>query len=114
MGLSRNNSLRMTNSVLQKMSCHGRGRGLRRNFEGSEKPGNPGPGGKWKAESRGEQEDLRAKIGDSPIPDTFTLPDLIQLINKVDIEKAEDKKAEGVWRITKSIKHLCSSEESLR
>ena len=104
----------MTNSVLQKMSCHGRGRGLRRNFEGSEKPG---PGSKWKGETRhgpGEQEDLRSKIGDSPIPDTFTLPDLIHLIDKVDIEKAEDKKAEGVWRITKSIKHLCSSEESLR
>ena len=103
----------MTNSVLQKMSCHGRGRGLRRNFEGSEKPG---PGGKWKGENRGEQEDLRAKIGDSPspIPDTFTLPDLIHLIDKVDIERAEDKKAEGVWRITKSIKHLCSSEETLK
>ena len=104
----------MTNSVLQKMSCHGRGRGLRRNFEGSEKPG-PGPGGKWKGENRGEPEDLRAKIGDSPIPDTFTLQDLIHLIDKVDIEKAEDKKAEGGgWRITKSIKHLCSSEETLR
>ena len=103
----------MTNSVLQKMSCHGRGRGLRRNFDGSEKPG-PGPGGKWKGENRVEQEDLRAKIGDSPIPDTFTLTDLIHLIDKVDIEKAEDKKVDGVWRITKSIKHLCCSEESLR
>ena len=56
----------------------------------------------------------RASEQDSPIPDTFTLPDLIDLIDKVDIEKAEDKKTEAVWRITKCIKHLCCSEETLR
>ena len=92
----------MTSSVVQKMSSHGRGRGLRRNLEGSDKPGPP-PGA---LRSRLEQE--------SPIPDTFTLPDLIELIDRVDIEKAEEKKTEAVWRITKCIKHLCSSEETLR
>ena len=68
-------------------------------MEGSDKPGPP-------PRSRLEQE--------SPIPDTFTLPDLIELIDRVDIEKAEEKKTEAVWKITKCIKHLCSSEETLR
>ena len=85
----------MSRSIIQKMSSHGRGRGLRRNFEATDKPG-----------PRLEQE--------SPIPDTFTLPDLLELIDRVDIEKAEEKKNEAVWRITKCIKHLCSSEETLR
>ena len=98
--------MRMTSSYLQKMSSHGRGRGLRRNFDGNDKPGPPGP-----LKSRTES---RATEQDSPIPDTFTLTDLIELIDKVDIEKAEDKKTEAVWRITKCIKHLCSSEETLR
>ena len=44
----------MTNHFLQKMSSHGRGRGLRRNFDGNGN-GNERPGGlKSRGDNRGE------------------------------------------------------------
>ena len=111
----------MTNLNLQKMSSHGRGRGLRRNFEGgSDKPGGlKSRGEKFSSDtSRSSEEDQRVSHvkthGDSPIPDTFATGDLIDLVDRLDIDKLDDKKTDQVWKVTRCIKHLCNTEESLR
>ena len=101
------------------MSSHGRGRGLRRTVDAAhEKPGGmqrPHKGNEIKHQKHPVHEDLRsAKSDESPIPDSFQVADLLELINKLTIERAEDKKADEVRRITKGIKYLCFNEESLR
>ena len=111
----------MTQSPLQKqkMSSQGRGRGFRRNLEGNEKQ----PGGlksRLTPESRVDpqrvsEESERVisnKTRDSPIPDTFSTADLIDIVDKIDVSKTDDK--DHLRQVTRCIKHLCNSEESLR
>jgi len=101
------------------MSSHGRGRGLRRNADHTPDK----PGGMQRHEDRGSRHDDRrqqnedhrlSKSDESPIPDTFHPSDLLELINNLTIEKAEDKKSDEVRRITKGIKFLCYNEDSLK
>ena len=96
------------------MSSHGRGRGMRRNFEGNEKPGGLKNSNRVVEESARNEDYRQHKTDDSPIPDAFNTSDLIELVDKLDIEKAEDKKTEQVRRITKCMKYLCNSEDSLK
>ena len=107
----------MTQSPLQKqkMSSQGRGRGFRRNLEGSEKPG--GLKSRLTPETRVDpqrvsEDDQRVKTRDSPIPDTFSTADLIDIVDKIDVSKTDDK--DHLRQVTRCIKHLCNSEESLR
>ena len=87
---------------------------MRRNFEGNEKPGGLKSSNRVAEESSRNEDYRQQKTDDSPIPDAFNTADLIELVEKLDIEKAEDKKTEQVRRITKCMKFLCNSEESLK
>jgi hypothetical protein len=87
---------------------------MRRNFEGNEKPGGLKNSNRIAEESARNEDYRQHKTDDSPIPDAFNTSDLIELVEKLDIEKAEDKKTEQVRRITKCMKYLCNSEDSLK
>ena len=87
---------------------------MRRNFEGNEKPGGLKNAAKVADENSRNEDYRQHKTDDSPIPDAFNTADLIELVEKLDIGRAEDKKAEQVRRITKCMKFLCNSEESLK
>ena len=97
----------MTANHLQKMS-HGRGRGLRRTFE----TGDTRPGG-LKTRASADRESMSSADTDesSAVPDNFTITDLVQVVEQLDLE---DKKSDQTRKVTKCIKHLCSNEESLR
>lgn len=103
------------------MSSQGRGRGLRRNFDGgSEKPGGlKSRGEKFSSDpgSRSSEEEPGRAVkshGDSPVPDTFSTADLLDLVDRLSLDKVEDTKSEQARKVTKCIKHLCCSDEALR
>ena len=106
---------------LQIMGSHGRGRGMRRALEAGQGGGTgERPGGLKAGAGRArEEEEGRGGAGRntedcSPVPDTTSLTDLLDLVDRLDGEGKEEKRTEQVRRITKCMKHLCSTEESLR
>ena len=52
------------------------------------------------------------KSQDSPLPDTFSLADLLELVNSTEAEKMES--GEEARRITRAMRQLASSDDSLR
>lgn len=114
------------NAHLQKMS-HGRGRGLRRTFDTSSesRPGGLKSRGEARAGSH-DQSESRSSVetedssnvvqvrSQSPIPDSFGISDLVEMVGSLDIDKLEDKKTDHVRKVSRCIKHLCNSDEALR
>ena len=52
------------------------------------------------------------KSHESPLPDTFSLADLLELVNSTEAEKMES--GEEARRITRAMRQLASSDDNLR
>ena len=57
-------------------------------------------------------KDRGVKSQDSPLPDTFSLEDLLELVDSTEVEKMES--GEEARRITRAMRQLASSDDNLR
>ena len=90
---------------------------MRRNFEASKEGKQVGLRAReGEEEGRGRrregEEQRPPPSADSPIPEGFSLADLVELVERVEVER--EVEAVEQRRLTRAIKSLASSEEALR